>query len=96
MHELGIVFHIMDSLEEVAKENQVTQIRSVTVEVGEVSTVLPDYLTDCWNWAVNSSRRACKAAFSSLKEAIRCCSAVLSACRAFSMAADFSAACSIY
>lgn len=52
MHELGIVFHIMDSLEEVAKENQVTQIRSVTVEVGEVSTVLPDYLTDCWNWAV--------------------------------------------
>ena len=24
MHELGVVFHIMDSLEEVAKENDVT------------------------------------------------------------------------
>lgn len=52
MHELGIVFHIIDSLEAVAKENDLTQIQSVTVEVGEVSTVIPDYLIDCWNWAV--------------------------------------------
>lgn len=52
MHELGVVFHIMDSLEEVAKENGLTRIQSVTIEVGEVSTVIPDYLTDCWQWAV--------------------------------------------
>ena len=47
MHELGVVFHIIDSLEEVAKENDVTQIQSVTIEIGEVSTVIPNYLTDC-------------------------------------------------
>ena len=52
MHELGIVFHIMDSLESVAKENSLSAISSVTVEVGEVSTVIPDYLTDCWEWAI--------------------------------------------
>ena len=52
MHELGVVFHIMDSLESVAKENNVTQIQSVTMEVGEVSTVIPHYLTDCWAWAI--------------------------------------------
>lgn len=52
MHELGIVFHIMDSLEEVARENQLTQIHSVTIELGEVSAVVEEYLTDCWNWAV--------------------------------------------
>ena len=52
MHELGIVFHIMDSLESVAKENSLSAISSVTVEVGEVSTVIPDYLTDCWAWAI--------------------------------------------
>ena len=51
MHELGIVFHIIDSLESVAKENDLTAISCVTVEVGEVSTVVPDYLTDCWQWA---------------------------------------------
>ena len=52
MHELGVVFHIMDSLESVAKENDVTQIQSVTIEIGEVSTVIPHYLTDCWAWAI--------------------------------------------
>lgn len=52
MHELGVVFHIMDSLEQVARENDVEKIRSVTVEVGEVSTVIPHYLTDCWQWAI--------------------------------------------
>ena len=52
MHELGVVFHIMDSLESVAKENDVTQIQSVTIEVGVVSTVIPHYLTDCWEWAI--------------------------------------------
>ncbi len=52
MHELGIVFHIIDTLEGVAKENNVTEIKSVTLEIGEVSTVIPNYLTDCWDWAV--------------------------------------------
>lgn len=52
MHELGVVFHIIDSLEKVAIENELEKIRSVTVEVGEVSTVIPHYLTDCWKWAV--------------------------------------------
>ena len=52
MHELGVVFHIMDSLEVVAKENELTQIESVTIEVGEVSTVIPDQLLDCWKWAI--------------------------------------------
>ena len=52
MHELGIVFHIIDSVESVARENGVAEVRNVTVEVGEVSSVIPDYLIDCWNWAV--------------------------------------------
>lgn len=51
MHELGIVFHIIETLENVAKENNVSHIRSVTMEIGEVSTVIPEYLSDCWRWA---------------------------------------------
>lgn len=50
MHELGIVFHIANSVEEVALANNVKHIASVTVEVGEVSTVIPEYLMDCWKW----------------------------------------------
>ena len=40
MHELGVTFHIMDHLEKVAVENKVTHIRKVTLELGEVSTVI--------------------------------------------------------
>ena len=49
MHELGVVFHIMDSLEKVAGENEVTGISKVVLELGEVSTVLEDYLQNWWH-----------------------------------------------
>ena len=52
MHELGVTFSIMDTLENVAKENKVSHISKVVLELGEVSTVIPDYLIDCWNWAI--------------------------------------------
>ena len=51
MHELGVVFHIIDDLEKVAADNAVTRINRVTLALGEVSTVIPHYLTDCWKWA---------------------------------------------
>lgn len=52
MHELGVVFHIMDSLEKVAAENEVESISKVVLELGEVSTVIESYLQSCWKWAV--------------------------------------------
>lgn len=52
MHELGVVFYVIDDVEKVAKENNVKRVHSVTLEVGEVSTVIPEYLIDCWNWAI--------------------------------------------
>ena len=55
MHELGIVYHIINSVEEVGRENDLTSVQSVTIELGEVSAVIPEYLTDCWNWAVKKN-----------------------------------------
>lgn len=52
MHELGIVFHIIKTVEEVSSENDVEGINSVVLEVGEVSGIVNSYLTDCWKWAV--------------------------------------------
>ena len=49
MHELGIVFHIIRTVEDVAKQNDVTCIRRVTLQLGEVSGVVESYLQDCWN-----------------------------------------------
>ena len=47
MHELGVVFHIIDDLKEVAVSNEITEITKVVLELGEVSTVIDSYLTDC-------------------------------------------------
>lgn len=51
MHELGIVFHIIGSVERVVAENQLEKVTAVVLELGEVSGVVPDYLADCWKWA---------------------------------------------
>ena len=55
MHELGIVFHIIRTVEDVARQNDVTRIRRVTLQLGEVSGVVESYLQDCWKWAREKS-----------------------------------------
>ena len=47
MHELGIVFHIIDSIEEVGRQNKLRSVSTVTLELGEVSGVVHTYLEDC-------------------------------------------------
>ena len=49
MHELGIVFHIVKTVENIAAENQVSKVGKVVLQIGEVSTIIPSYLVDCWN-----------------------------------------------
>lgn len=55
MHELGTVFYVIKEVEKVVEENGLTKVGSVTLEVGEVSGIIPHYLTDCWNWAVKDT-----------------------------------------
>ncbi len=51
MHELGIAFHIIKEVDQLAQEKGYQHVSKVTLEVGEVSSVIPSYLIDCWNWA---------------------------------------------
>lgn len=55
MHELGIVFYAIDMVEDLGRENGLKQVSRVTMSIGEVSGVVNDYLTDCWDWACNKS-----------------------------------------
>ena len=50
MHELGIVKHVMKTLKDVAAENNVTRIGSVTLTAGEVSGIINDIIIDCWDY----------------------------------------------
>ena len=55
MHELGIVFHVIKTVERVGAENDLTRVASVTLELGEVCGAIPRELVSCWDWAVQKS-----------------------------------------
>ncbi|MBQ3951200.1 MAG: hydrogenase maturation nickel metallochaperone HypA [Oscillospiraceae bacterium] len=50
MHEMGIVLHLAETLNETAEEQRLSKIGSVTLQVGEVSGIMTDYFVDCWNY----------------------------------------------
>lgn len=51
MHELGLVLETISSVEKIAKENGVLSVAELTLEIGEVSSVVPSYFRDCFEWA---------------------------------------------
>ena len=55
MHELGTVLYVIEQVEKVAEENNITQVAAVTLQVGEVSGIIPAYITDAWKWAIKES-----------------------------------------
>ena len=60
MHELGVAFHIVSEVDKIAEANHVKQVKSVTLEIGEVSSVIPVYLQDVWKWAVDNRSKHMK------------------------------------
>ncbi len=52
MHELGVVFYVIRDVKEVALQNNVERVESVTLEIGQVTGVVHDMLRDCWKWAI--------------------------------------------
>lgn len=55
MHELGIVVHIIRTVEDIAKENNAKKVGKVVLEIGQVSGIVHRYLTDCWKWSVKKT-----------------------------------------
>ena len=55
MHELGVVFHVIDDVKQIAQENNVKHVNSVTLEIGTVTGIVAEYLEDCWKWAVSKN-----------------------------------------
>ena len=51
MHELGTIYYVIDTVEKLMVENDLKEVASITLEVGEVSGIIPDYLRDFWLYA---------------------------------------------
>lgn len=55
MHELGIMIHIVDQMEEYAKQEKLTHIETLVLEIGELSGIVPSYLENVYPMAVENS-----------------------------------------
>lgn len=55
MHELSIVAYVVKEVEAVAQQNELARVSSVTLEFGEVSGIVTEYISDCWQWYVQRS-----------------------------------------
>ena len=51
MHELGIVMNVLEQVDSAAAEYKAEKVMKVTMEIGEVSSIVPDLFTDAFNWA---------------------------------------------
>ena len=51
MHELGTIYYVIDTVEKICKEQNLTVVDSITLELGEVSGIVDEYLIDFFNYA---------------------------------------------
>ncbi len=55
MHELGIMYHIVDKVLKVVDTNQLSDVEAIVLQVGELSSVVPRYLHACFPAAVDGT-----------------------------------------
>ena len=51
MHELPTIYYVIDTVEKLMVENDLKEVGSITLEVGEVSGIIPMYLEEFWEYA---------------------------------------------
>ncbi len=55
MHELGICDAILKTVDGIAKQEDLTCIHKVTLEVGLLSGAVPHFLEDCWQAVIDGT-----------------------------------------
>lgn len=55
MHELGVLIEVIKTVENFAKTNQLSQIDTLVLQVGELSAMIPKYLEACYPAAVDGT-----------------------------------------
>ena len=55
MHELGVVIEVVKTVENFAKQNGVTQIDTLVLQIGQLSAMIPHYVEACYPAAVDGT-----------------------------------------
>lgn len=55
MHELGIVMEIIRVVDDLAKEQGITEVDAIVLQIGELSPVVPRFVEECFPIAVDGT-----------------------------------------
>lgn len=55
MHELGIVIKAVKNVEDFARENNVTKIETLVLQIGALASVIPRFVEECYPMAVKDT-----------------------------------------
>ena len=55
MHELGVIITVVETIEKIAREQHLTKIESLVLQIGELSSIVPMYLESCYPAAVDGT-----------------------------------------
>ena len=55
MHEMPVVMNVVELLDDYARKNDVREIRKVTMEIGEIAMVMPNYFRSFWEPVIEQS-----------------------------------------
>lgn len=73
MHELGIIHQIIKTVDQVKDEQNLKCVDSIVLQIGEMSDVIPDCLTQAWLSVKNScSYKDTKLEIEIIKAQARC------------------------
>jgi hydrogenase nickel incorporation protein HypA/HybF len=55
LHELGVVFEVVKTVEKFAMSNQLTIIDTLVLQIGELSSMIPRYIEECFPAAADGT-----------------------------------------
>ena len=55
MHELGIVYEVIKVVDRFSKENNITKVEKIVLEIGKLSQAIQRFIEECYQEAVNET-----------------------------------------
>jgi hydrogenase nickel incorporation protein HypA/HybF len=55
LHELGVIIEVAKAVEQIALENQITEVDTIVLQIGEISSMIPRYIQECYPAAVDGT-----------------------------------------
>jgi len=55
MHELGVVFEVIKTVDNFSKRNNLSKVDTIVLQIGQLSSMIPKYIESCYPAAVDGT-----------------------------------------